>query len=239
MRRLRIGPACLYSVFGFAARHIAMAADRIKGESFVSAFQRIDIAEAERVAAREDAVLMDVREPWDFERGHLNGARNVGQRDIPAIVDDIPKSTPLVIYCYHGNSSQLYAKYLASLGFAEVYSVDGGYEAWQALRLAESAQYLDAASIDTQDEMGMSPLMAAAYIGRTDIVGTLLSQGASADLANNEGNRELWFACASDVPEILDAIIAASADVDQTFERVHSRSGGCEHDGRIAGLVAV
>jgi thiosulfate sulfurtransferase len=42
------------------------------------------------------------------------------------------KAKPLIVYCYHGNSSQGAANYFDGLGFKEVYSVDGGYEAWRS-----------------------------------------------------------------------------------------------------------
>jgi thiosulfate sulfurtransferase len=38
---------------------------------------------------------------------------------------------PLIVSCYHGNSSQSAAAYLCSQGFTEVYSLDGGFEVWR------------------------------------------------------------------------------------------------------------
>jgi thiosulfate sulfurtransferase len=98
----------------------------------VSDYQRIDVAEARLIAAREDAALLDVRAPEDFGQGHVDGARNVTEDNLPQLVEGLSKSAPLVIYCYHGNSSQMAARFFAAQGFSEVYSVDGGYEAWRA-----------------------------------------------------------------------------------------------------------
>ena len=46
---------------------------------------------------------------------------------------------PLIVACYHGNSSQGAAAYLAHQGFAEVYSLDGGFELWRATYPNETA----------------------------------------------------------------------------------------------------
>ena len=85
----------------------------------MSDYQRIDVAEAQLIAARDDAALLD-------------GARNVTESNLPQLLEGLSKSAPLVIYCYHGNSSQMVARFFAAQGFSEVYSVDGGYEAWRA-----------------------------------------------------------------------------------------------------------
>jgi thiosulfate sulfurtransferase len=47
---------------------------------------------------------------------------------------------PLVVLCYHGNSSQSAAAYLVGQGFSEVYSMDGGFELWKNTFPSETAQ---------------------------------------------------------------------------------------------------
>ena len=44
---------------------------------------------------------------------------------------DTDKTLPLIVCCYHGHSSQNAAEYFSEQGFGDVYSVDGGYEAWR------------------------------------------------------------------------------------------------------------
>ena len=78
----------------------------------------VDVAEAQLIAARDDAALLDVRESDDFRQGHVDGARNVTENDLPQLVEELSKSAPLVIYCYHGNSSQLYARFFTAQGFS-------------------------------------------------------------------------------------------------------------------------
>ncbi len=42
-----------------------------------------------------------------------------------------PKDRPVLIYCYHGNASQVRAQTFADFRFKKVYSLDGGYESWR------------------------------------------------------------------------------------------------------------
>lgn len=97
----------------------------------MSDYERISVEQAQALLEQDDTALLDVRQPGAYEQGHVEGARNVGEHDVMTLVEELPKSAPVVIYCYHGNSSQFYARLFAAHGFAHVYSVDGGYEAWR------------------------------------------------------------------------------------------------------------
>ena len=61
-----------------------------------------------------------------------------GPRSWPITKTDLDQ--PLVVVCYHGNSSQSAAAYLAGQGFSEVYSLDGGIELWRSTYPAEVSQ---------------------------------------------------------------------------------------------------
>ena len=50
--------------------------------------------------------------------------------DIDAFLVEEDKEKPLLIYCYHGVSSQSAAEYFTEHGFSNVYSLEGGYTAW-------------------------------------------------------------------------------------------------------------
>ena len=88
----------------------------------------LDPAEVlERLA---QVVLVDVRDPGSFRRGHLPGARSVLDHDVDDFVATADKARPVVVYCYHGVSSLGGAAYFLEHGFREVYSMRGGYAAW-------------------------------------------------------------------------------------------------------------
>jgi len=75
-------------------------------------------------------VFLDVRDAGSYRRGHIPGAQHIGDHNIADFVERADKSEPVVMYCYHGNSSLGGAAHLLSQGFEEVYSMSGGFAAW-------------------------------------------------------------------------------------------------------------
>ena len=80
----------------------------------------------------DDLVLVDVREPYEWDAGHLPGAvampRGVLERDVEAAFPDL--DAPLVLYCGGGYRSALAARSLGEMGYTNVRSMDGGWRAW-------------------------------------------------------------------------------------------------------------
>ena len=83
-------------------------------------------------ATRPRPVLLDVREPWEFETCHLDDARLVPMRDIPARIDEIDLDAPIVCICHHGARSMQVALFLANRGARDVHNLSGGVAAWAA-----------------------------------------------------------------------------------------------------------
>jgi thiosulfate sulfurtransferase len=98
------------------------------------AFKPISINQAEELIRSGKATLLDIRDPASYAAGHIADAIHVSNDNVADIVTAADKQAPLIIYCYHGNSSQGAADYFSGLGFEQCYSVDGGYEAWKFLR---------------------------------------------------------------------------------------------------------
>ncbi|GAA6131323.1 thiosulfate sulfurtransferase GlpE [Halopseudomonas sabulinigri] len=96
----------------------------------MSDFQRIDPIQASELL-QGGAQLADIRDPQSYQLGHIPGAVRLDNDNLAQFVATADKQTPLLVCCYHGNSSQPAAAYLASLGFAAVYSLDGGFELWR------------------------------------------------------------------------------------------------------------
>ena len=94
------------------------------------AFQRIQAAQCKQLIAQQEVVLLDIRDPQSFQTGHLENSIHIESIDIQQFITDFPGNTPLIICCYHGNSSQSAAAYFDEQGISEVYSLDGGYEAY-------------------------------------------------------------------------------------------------------------
>lgn len=75
-------------------------------------------------------LLLDVREPWEFEIGALPGARSIPMSDIPARLADLNAAQPVVCICHHGMRSLRVAEFLQERGFPEVINLAGGVDAW-------------------------------------------------------------------------------------------------------------
>lgn len=94
-------------------------------------YQCINIDQA--VALMEDgAVVVDIRDPDSFNAGHITNASHLSNDNLPEFIAEADMDQPVIVCCYHGNSSQPAAQYLIGQGFDQVYSLDGGYQLWQA-----------------------------------------------------------------------------------------------------------
>ncbi len=74
--------------------------------------------------------LLDVREPWEFEVCHIAGSRLVPMRTLPGRLVELDAAQPIVCICHHGNRSAHVAMWLWRQGYADVYNLSGGVDAW-------------------------------------------------------------------------------------------------------------
>ena len=101
-----------------------------------------------RKHVEQGAKLIDVREDNEWETAHASGAIHLGrgiiERDIVQTFPD--KDTELILYCGGGYRSALAAVNLQKMGYTNVWSMDGGWTAWNEARAQiapESPVYLD------------------------------------------------------------------------------------------------
>ena len=78
-------------------------------------------------------VLIDVREPWEFEYCRIEGSLLIPLGELASRIDEIPADRPLVMVCHHGHRSDYAAALLQQAGFTEVHNLRGGVEAWAAV----------------------------------------------------------------------------------------------------------
>ena len=93
-------------------------------------FKRISTTDANELILRQTN-LIDIRDQNSFNTKHIDNAINLNDENIESFIKEADKKIPTIVYCYHGHSSQNAAQYLSSMGFTEVYSVDGGFEDWK------------------------------------------------------------------------------------------------------------
>ena len=81
-------------------------------------------------ASREKPVLLDVREPWEFERARIEGAQLVPMREVPGRLEEIDQARPVVAICHPGGRSMQVALFLERAGDTNVHNLVGGVDAW-------------------------------------------------------------------------------------------------------------
>jgi rhodanese-related sulfurtransferase len=83
-------------------------------------------------SARAAPLLLDVREPWEFQVCRIEGSVSVPLVQLQARLTDLPLDRPVVAVCHHGHRSYRAASWLQRVGVAEVWNLRGGVAAWAA-----------------------------------------------------------------------------------------------------------
>jgi rhodanese-related sulfurtransferase len=93
----------------------------------------VSTLEATQLINREDALVLDVREPTEFAAGHMPGAKNVPLASVEARAGELDKhkAKPVIVMCETGSRSSKAAGILRARGFANVVNLSGGFPAWQ------------------------------------------------------------------------------------------------------------
>ena len=93
----------------------------------------VDASMATQLINREDALVVDVRDPGEYGAGHILGAKNWPLDHIDERGGDAAKrkDNPLIVYCDTGDRTPKAAAALRKLGFTRVVNLSGGLSAWQ------------------------------------------------------------------------------------------------------------
>lgn len=89
----------------------------------------------EEVKAKLDhsdpCILLDVREPWEYEVSHIAGAKPMPMGDVPSRAhQELDPDEHLVVYCHHGVRSLNVTNWLRQQGFEKAQSMRGGIDGW-------------------------------------------------------------------------------------------------------------
>jgi rhodanese-related sulfurtransferase len=79
---------------------------------------------------RDKPVLLDVREPWEWQAARIEGSQHIPIRELPARLAEIEPEQEVVAICHHGARSQQVAMFLERNGFSRVHNLQGGVDAW-------------------------------------------------------------------------------------------------------------
>lgn len=105
----------------------------------MSEFKRIPPEQAQQLR-EQGAVVVDIRDPQTFALNHIKDSTHLDNHSLHGFITAADLDKPVVVVCYHGNSSQSAAAYLVGQGFSDVYSLDGGFELWRATYPQDTSQ---------------------------------------------------------------------------------------------------
>lgn len=97
----------------------------------------VPVSEAVRLINRERAIVIDVRNPEEFQGGHIPAALNLPLKGLAARLGDIEKhrQRPVILSCRTSQRSLAAASVLAKAGFSSPIVLAGGFTAWQSENL--------------------------------------------------------------------------------------------------------
>ena len=87
----------------------------------------------EKLKRGEDPVLLDVREPWEYERARIWDSRLVPLADLQDRLHELDPEAETVVICHHGLRSAHATRFLERSGFSDVSNLEGGLDAYSAV----------------------------------------------------------------------------------------------------------
>ncbi|MFT2089395.1 thiosulfate sulfurtransferase GlpE [Paraglaciecola sp. 2405UD69-4] len=103
-------------------------------------FAHISVQDAQQMLANGGAECVDIRDEASFAAGHIKNSVHLTNGSLNSFMSNVEFETPVIVCCYHGHSSQQAAQFLIHQGFEEVYSMDGGFEAWRQVQPFETSK---------------------------------------------------------------------------------------------------
>ena len=95
--------------------------------------REVDTAEADELRQRAGALVLDVREPEEYEQGAIPGSLHIPRGNLESNIESrvTDRSTPIIVQCASGVRSAFAAKTLTELGYTDVVSLAGGFNKWK------------------------------------------------------------------------------------------------------------
>ncbi len=81
-------------------------------------------------SADNNLLLLDVREPWEFEYCHIPGSILIPMAELPSHLDELDREKEIIMICHHGIRSRQMGYYMEQAGFKNIVNLEGGVEDW-------------------------------------------------------------------------------------------------------------
>jgi thiosulfate sulfurtransferase len=101
----------------------------------------IQIHEAKKKLDDQHCLFIDIRDPDSYRAAHIPGALHLHDGNVQDFLQTADKKKPVVVYCYHGNSSLGAVAFFTEKGFEDVASMSGGFEAWRQVYAHEAMEF--------------------------------------------------------------------------------------------------
>lgn len=88
------------------------------------------LSETDFIEGYRKAQLIDVREPQEFDRGHILGARNIPVTQMKQRLVELRADKPVYLYCQGSSRSSRAAQLLRKNGFKDISQLKGGFKKW-------------------------------------------------------------------------------------------------------------
>ncbi len=140
--------------------------------SNLGTINKISADEFEKMNNEGKFILVDVRTPEEYAEGYIKGAVNINfkKRTFPDYINAIAKDKPVAVYCRSANRSGKAALIMQSLGFKNVYDLDGGVKAWKKAGKA-FVKDENKANTELQEILKKGELKGKAVVGKSHQIG--------------------------------------------------------------------
>ena len=91
----------------------------------------VDVKTAAALQDNPEVVLIDVREQWEYDQGHIPGITLIPMGEVSNRLSEIPKDKTVILTCRSGNRSGQVTDFLRDNGYDNVHNMTGGIVAWE------------------------------------------------------------------------------------------------------------
>ncbi len=91
----------------------------------------VDVQTVAEIRERDDVLLIDVREQWEYDEAHIPNITLIPMGDVPNRLTEIPTDKTVIVTCRSGNRSGQITDFLRQQGYDNVHNMSGGIVAWQ------------------------------------------------------------------------------------------------------------